>query len=644
MAELPRPLEQFFDTMIPAIKTRRGAQSLVIGLAEGSLNEVVLEQLNWLISPKFAEALSASSSNIGPRTEHLLKQDAVVFASVWNYTIELCGNLALTSLGYESPPCAFLRLLSPAASAREAALRDLKKSWGSLEKAEIQGQSDHQCAAIVRDTTIGLQQFNRELFIQLLETNFEVVPEAVQLAISEYGGSWFSSLVAECGFNECRRVGRRGRNRRMEPARVYHTLAVGSDLMSSFDRPSIPITQAARCVASGGKLPSTAFGIEYSEDCSLSPEMLDELQSKKPSWPTMSPHSLQLAAASWKMLVELGGDWQRMQWAWLSLLVAPKMVVLNLDMRQSFLVLKTTPSGFIGWRAPLLNDRSIKFAPSPAQACKFLIVEDPSRWKAAYCRFGRKDPSPSTNAFMQGVPQVGANSGGLLVTSCRAGFPQMTVHYMKKLLFEHVARDWSGPRPSSEASVLTELCKRILGDDATNAAINDAMRARHVAIAPPQVEDGGELLKDFQSVVEDFEVDESDDEDVHRQVAEWQAAYNRQVALQTERVHAVEQAQRQMGAAAAAASSGASSSSAAPPARRPRRFVPMAPSGPSQDEANNLLPEGYKVSKDDRRENRWRLRGPHIGGDKKLQLWPLQRPDSMAGVWVPLSHRVEGSL
>lgn len=610
MGHLTTPLETFFKGAMTSVKTHRGTRDLIMSLCERRLDGVVLEQLQWVSSEAFAETLVASTPSVFPRPKYLLQQDAQVLNAMWNYTINLCGNISLTSLAWQAPPLAFLRLLSSDDIERTVALGDFERAWGALQKAEAAALTDAAVASLVRDNTVGLQQFNREIFIQLAEADFKTIPEFVRQALDEFSATWFSSLIAECGFNEARRVCARSRNQRMELQRIYHTLSVGTSLMEDFGRKVMPITQAARCAASSGKLSSTTFGVQHSE-CSLSMEILDKLQSKTPTWPTLSAHSLQLAPASWKMLVDCDGDASKMKMAWLSLLVTPGTIVLHTDRRHSLLVMSTTPYGFTGWRTPVAADLSMQIGPIAKQSCRFHVVEDHKKWRVTECSFAAKQP---VLGGLRGFPRMDRGGSGLLQHSCRTGFRNMTVPYMKRLLFEVVATDWEGPRPNTEATVLAALCRQIMGDAADEAFVSAAMRARHFVAGAPEgsVEqtNSGESAKE---VLEDLEAGVSDDEDVHRQLAEVKENLALAMKRQAQHTAEIQRAVREMRPASASSAGEASSASGAP---RPRRFVPMPPQGPSQEEAQALLPPLYRVSKDDRRENRWRIRGPGLGGEK----------------------------
>lgn len=185
------------------------------------------------------------------------------------------------------------------------------------------------------------------------------------------------------------------------------------------------------------------------------------------------------------------------------------------------------------------------------------------------------------------------------------GFKGVTVAILKKLfLFLGVL----GPRPITETPLVLALLRHIFGARATPFFIEDALSARH---RRPEVKlaDMIEHTNIFEpEVAEDLEED-IEDEEVRRQFEELRARRAKEVPMQRDVARKVSELMSV--APAAGASSSLSAGSAAAPAKlaRARVFRPVAATGWSQAEAQQWLPPGFSLSKGDRHESRWWLRG-----------------------------------
>lgn len=153
---------------------------------------------------------------------------------------------------------------------------------------------------------------------------------------------------------------------------------------------------------------------------------------------------------------------------------------------------------------------------------------------------------------------------------------------------------------------VSSLCQTML--------VGGAHRHRTTELPEEMLRDTDVVLPEFANLVEDDDAD--DDDDVQQQISALKKARAKQLLHQGRMRELAVAAAKSMARANAASASGASSAQQAPPAGRPRRFVPMPPESPTQEEAQALLPPPYRISKDDRRENRFRLRGPGVGGEK----------------------------
>lgn len=211
-----------------------------------------------------------------------------MLSSLWSYGLRLCGELSMTSTSYAAPPYSFLLLLQ-SGDPLAAALRQHRGAWVYLERMEST-RCDKDCQSLLDACTIGLQQFCREIFIQLLEVDFAFVPPLVEHSVRAFGNSFMSSLLCEEQFNACRKVQKSSRVQKLELDSIYHCVSVGGKVMESFGRRQVPITAAAPS-ASVGHVPGKCFGVgELSQ--SLASAELDHLNSPEPDWPTLGPQAL----------------------------------------------------------------------------------------------------------------------------------------------------------------------------------------------------------------------------------------------------------------------------------------------------------------------------------------------------------------
>lgn len=142
--------------------------------------------------------------------------------------------------------------------------------------------------------------------------------------------------------------------------------------------------------------------------------------------------------------------------------------------------------------------------------------------------------------------------------------------------------------------------KHILGTDFTSDKPKAALLSRKAAnpLADKLFDSSGMLEKLLA------EADDSDFED--DQLCDVQAELKE---LRAQR-RARQRSEAQAAQAAAPAAAASSSSSAGGP--RPRRFVARPAQGYSREQAQECCPPSCRISKDDRRENRWRIRAEYL--------------------------------
>lgn len=191
-----------------------------------------------------------------------------------------------------------------------------------------------------------------------------------------------------------------------------------------------------------------------------------------------------------------------------------------------------------------------------------------------------------------------------------AGFRGFTVPLLRKLHKElGVGIGCSAKIPSTEVALMDALLRHCLGDNFTDAALQGALIARG---KPP----GDEALikgTHLSLLAESTDFDE-DGADYHEQCEKLRAHHLSLAKAEARRLAAAEELR--------ASASSASSSSAASAGPKPRNFVPMGATGISEAEARGYLPPLASLSKDDRRENRWRVRAPYLQGERSRSWGP----------------------
>ena len=101
------------------------------------------------------------------------------------------------------------------------------------------------------------QQWCRENFSYLTESNFENVPAWLQSELMAYGHSHNCTLMLENLFNVTRRQARRSHTGTLDAKGMWHATAFGQ-CPAEFERPVVPITAAAKSM-SQKKLPNDVF-------------------------------------------------------------------------------------------------------------------------------------------------------------------------------------------------------------------------------------------------------------------------------------------------------------------------------------------------------------------------------------------------
>ena len=238
--------------------------------------------------------------------------------TLWMMLVSLIGNLMQTSLMWKAPPLCFIGLTSDSEACRAEWLCKLRAGWESLERLERTAQSDTEAMSFCESMRLPREQFVRGTLIRLLGSEWKEVPSFVERYTRVHSMAHHSSLCIENLFNCARSHASHNRQGRQDPHTLWHVTSTSSGCMESFERPSLPVTQAARAAAPA-KAASKKLFYGQGNECSLGQSHFDHLCSSSPDWPCPGPSALMLAGAMWHCMVSAGGDWGKMRKAYVLL-------------------------------------------------------------------------------------------------------------------------------------------------------------------------------------------------------------------------------------------------------------------------------------------------------------------------------------
>lgn len=372
-------------------------------------------------------------------------------------------------------------------------------------------------------------------------------------------------------------------------------------MLQDFGRPGIVVSQAARAVAPPKVSTATFTGDGH--EPSLTEDDLADLTKEKPSvrWHIQSAASLAGAGLQWACASACGGGWPRMSKAWLSLLAHPGLLLIQKGTNQTKLVLKVSAFGLVLLRTPIAPNKSVSVAAIGAKALSFEVIDDPSPYRVAEVDL------VSPGEFEQ------ATSGGMVATlkprsattllkfAAKKGFRNFGSQQLKRLAMELGVIGVK--QSSSEAAVLEAVVKHVLQEEATPEAMEAAAVSRQIQGHEPVGLSASQVLTDDVEKFLDEEFAEEDDgSDLLQQWADLKRqTWEKSVAVQKVREKLAGALRTQVGAPKAPAV-----------AQRRRVFVAVRTSGYTAAEAREWLPPGASLSKDDKRENRWRIRASYL--------------------------------
>lgn len=592
------PLRKAFAQELQAVKTRRGSMHLHQELLQGSFAKTLHATLSNVFSADFARDVGVG---LGPKSERKAKEDSAVGMTILRLVCAVVGQSIVTNLSYtDMPPYIFVGLVHADEAVVQATLAQCKVVWETLCSLEAQAWDNSRCAAWVRSFLFSSSQWCREILIGLAEARFACVPGHLRPELLDYALAQKTTLMIENMGNLCRRVERKNGSGKLAPLTAWHRCS-RSQLAEEYDRPSAPVTSAAKAAAATS-VPQQAFEADPQE-CSLTDEQLDSLHMSSPDWPNLSPDSQKFAALRWKATLSVGGDWQRLQSGFLNMLVQVGGVVAgpkDRGLSGPFLVLLSRPACFVAWRlvlAKTAHDKVFLKLPGECTAkeqIQCLRVERHEDWRCLQpvC-VGSGHPTHDPWCDSDGFALMAAGKAEpLLPFACRRGLKGMSVVHLRELFDAESIPFAKGSKPKTESDLVQAIVRHVLKgctDDEVNLAVGrrDEDIDLPIDTVEPLLEKDG-----FDLVIDDIGNEELADEVLR---------YKEKLLKQRVAKEAKHAKMAKMGSA--------SSSSGAVQHEPQRKAVAWAPGrGLLQTEAKKYCPPKFSLAKDMTWHFRWIIR------------------------------------
>ena len=285
------------------------------------------------------------------RTAFMAEQDDKTARAARRLLIHTVRPLFLTNLWYEHmPPLAFVGFTL---SDTTQTFEKCKQAYTVLEALEKTARASPQCSSFVNMLCFPQEQWTREIFVRLEENNFASLDHGLQEDIRHYVDAQKSTLVCENGFGQIRRTERQHLNGSMIPETAWWGFAHGG-LLEDFDRAPPQVTTAAKACAPT-ELSPFLFDCDDEENCSsLFPEVLDTIHEENPAWSKLNAYELfRMAVIRWLCALEHGGDFQRIQDTWPSMLPQPGTLLRRDGQGEYVVTLRCSAFGVLAMKVKL---------------------------------------------------------------------------------------------------------------------------------------------------------------------------------------------------------------------------------------------------------------------------------------------------
>jgi hypothetical protein len=312
----------------------------------------------------------------------------------------------------------------------------------------------------------------------------------------------------------------------------------------------------------------------------------------------------------------------------LSLLAQPGTCIINQSEGRCYLVVHASAYGFLAWRSPVQHDRTLSFAPSVQQGICFFHMSDVSVWRSADVRCIYDTSAQPASCKLKFAGQA----MDVAKFACSRGFKGMNVAQMKQV-FNELHNPWKGAKPASEDRLLLAFAQHFFGAEATPEKMEKIVAARHeVDCEVAELLARTELFEKDLAAIWEKDEGEEDIEDIEQQFNELRREREKKLSEREANLKAMRDALA--GFAPHSHGGGSAGSGSAEGSGPGRKFIPVPEAGPTLEVARAYVPPGFSLSKDTIRENRWRLRGKLLEGERSRSYGP--RSDSEWGALVVL--------
>eukprot|EP00971_Amphidinium_carterae_P347586 6489659-Amphidinium_carterae.2 len=481
LSHLCVPLEQAFSRGIKQMKSADGRSDHLRDLVKKvTIERVVSSTLQTFGSIDFARACLPSQPGHSGYTEFQLRQITVGGHHLLQLVLGLCTELHVSGLMYSHPPMQFLRLLDQDPVEVQKCLHEMSDEFACLCKLEdsINTHVDSGDAEqLWRSLLPPHVQWVRETWLRCWESEFAEAPAELVHQLQCFARAHHSTLQVEYGFNECRAQAKKSKTHRQSGAALWNTSMYGHT-PADFERPVQRVESSEQNV----KQRSLPQGLFTQKCCEMTlPESsLEKLGEKRPSWPDHSPSSIKQAAIAWELLKLKRGNFDEMKEAWLSLLLEPGTLILDVaaTSRTARLVTGVSKHGYFWMRPEIgLKDKMVFFSDSE-QKLYFDVLSKPENWKVAKLRL--RPPTPNVDGhsgFKTGFTLEIVHGKAIKVPQFAAqlGFKHMTCAYLRKLRKYY---DLSGSCKNAEHALVSSLVEHLCKGSCDEEVLSQALHAR----------------------------------------------------------------------------------------------------------------------------------------------------------------------
>ena len=184
-----------------------------------------------------------------------------------------------------------------------------------MRRADSEARGNEFIAGVYSSWVWPRMQWVREQLVSLAEFDFEVIPPDVETACYAKWRGYQQTVIVEDGFNVLENATRETKNHALSRTSRWWRL-VSSQVLKNYDRDDVKAASAAEVCET--ELTNTFFSAK-DRGFSMGNDKLEKLSL--PEWSSPSPESWDLAAASLLALRCVGSDSNKLEAAWVSLLV-----------------------------------------------------------------------------------------------------------------------------------------------------------------------------------------------------------------------------------------------------------------------------------------------------------------------------------